>query len=98
MQKKVRLQKEEIDCLKDSLKQLSSDAKLYLFGSRVDETKKGGDIDLLIISKKLTKRDMRLLRIEFFKRFGEQKLDIVLDDGKMKDPFIQHIFQKAVLL
>ena len=98
MQKKVRLKEEQIDCLKSSLKQLASDAKLYLFGSRVDNTKRGGDIDLLIISDKLTKKDIRLLRVEFFKHFGEQKLDIVLDSGEMKDLFIRYIFQKAVLL
>ena len=98
MQKKVRLKEEQVDCLKSLLKQLASDAKLYLFGSRVDNTKRGGDIDLLIISDKLTKKDIRFLRVEFFKHFGEQKLDILLDNGEMKDPFIRYIFRKAVLL
>jgi len=95
---KVRLYKEQIDVLKNKLQTLSSSAKLYLFGSRVDDKKRGGDIDLLVISSELTKRDLRLLRIEFFKHFGEQKLDIVLDDGEFKNPFVKHIFQKAVLL
>jgi len=94
----VRLYKEQIDVLKNKLQTLSSSAKLYLFGSRVDDKKRGGDIDLLVISSELTKRDLRLLRIEFFKHFGEQKLDIVLDDGEFKNPFVKHIFQKAVLL
>jgi len=94
----MRLLKEEVDTLKAKLYELSSEAKLYLFGSRVDDSKRGGDIDLLILSSKLTKKDLRLLRVEFFKRFGEQKLDIVLDNGELKDPFTRHIFKKAVLL
>lgn len=77
---------------------LSSKAELYLFGSRVDDTKKGGDIDLLIVSDELTKKDIRHLKIDFFKRFGEQKMDIVLDNGTFLNPFHQIIRQKAILL
>jgi len=95
---KMRLYKEQIEVLKNKLKTLSSNAKIYLFGSRVDDTKKGGDIDLLIISDELTKKDLRLLRVEFFKYFGEQKIDIILDNGEFKNPFTKHIFQKEVLL
>ena len=77
---------------------ISSNAKLYLFGSRVDDTKKGGDIDLLVVSKEVTKKDLRLLRIDFFDHFEEQKLDIVLDDGEFKNPFTKHIIKGAILL
>jgi predicted nucleotidyltransferase len=94
----MRLDKEQIDVLKNKLQTLSATAKLYLFGSRVDDTAKGGDIDLLVVSDQLTKKELRLLRVDFFKNFGEQKLDIVLDDGELKDPFVQHIFKKAILL
>lgn len=94
----MRLYKEQIDVLKNKLTTLSSSAKLYLFGSRVNDDLKGGDIDLLVVSDELTKKDLRLLRVEFFKHFGEQKLDIILDNGELKTPFVKHIFQKAVLL
>ncbi len=94
----MRLSQEHIMILKSKLNSLASDAKLYLFGSRVDDTKKGGDIDLLIVSKTLAKKDLRLLRIDFFNNFGEQKLDIVLDDGSFKDPFVKYIYKKAILL
>lgn len=94
----MRLSKEEVGCLKNKLKELEESARLYLFGSRVDDSKRGGDIDLLIVSDKLTKKDLRALRVEFFKHFGEQKLDIVLDDGTMQDPFVQLIFKEAIEL
>lgn len=60
--------------------------------------KKGGDIDLLIISDSLTKKDIRKLRIEFFKHFGEQKLDIVLGNSKLEESFVKLILPKAVRL
>ena len=93
----MRLYQEQAKVLKDKLKTISSTAQLYLFGSRVDDEKKGGDIDLLVVSKEITKKDLRYLRIEFFKHFGEQKLDIILDDGEFKNPFTKHIIKKAVL-
>ena len=94
----MRLTQKEITLLKEKLITLSKEAKLYLFGSRVDDSKKGGDIDLLVVSKELTKRDLRKLRLAFFKVFGEQKLDIVLDDGTFKNPFNRLIAHKAVEL
>jgi predicted nucleotidyltransferase len=92
------LEQDQINLLKNTLEALSSNAQLYLFGSRVDDHQKGGDIDLLIVSKELTKKDLRLLRIYFFEHFGEQKMDIILDNGEFRDPFVKQIYQKAVLL
>ena len=94
----MRLSQKEIILLKSKLKLLSEKAKIYLFGSRADDTKKGGDIDLLIVSDELTKKDLRVLRTDFFKVFGEQKLDIILDNGEFKNIFNRLVFQKAILL
>ena len=83
----MRLSKEQREFFKKFVKKISNDAKVYLFGSRVDDNKRGGDIDILIVSKEIKKSDLRVLRVEFFKRFGEQKIDIILDDGSFKSPF-----------
>ena len=94
----MRLTQQQIDVLKNTIHVLSPEAQLYLFGSRVDDTKRGGDIDLLVVSSTLTPKDLRALRIEFYNHFGEQKLDVVLDDGSFSNPFHEHILQKAILL
>jgi len=94
----MRLSKNEVETLKQTLRSLSPEAKIYLFGSRVDDTKKGGDVDLLVVSNVLTQKDLRKIRIEFMKRFGEQKMDILLDDGQFKSIFNKMIFDKALLL
>ena len=94
----MRLSKDEVKILKNTLYTLNSDAKLYLFGSRLYDNKKGGDIDLLIVSKTFTKKLLRKLRVEFFKYFGEQKLGIIVDDESFSNPFHKIAYQKAIQL
>ena len=45
----MRLSKEEIEKIKEIVTENFGEAKIYLFGSRLDESKRGGDIDLFII-------------------------------------------------
>ncbi|MGE5795602.1 MAG: hypothetical protein ACM34O_08470 [Ignavibacteria bacterium] len=60
--------------------------------------KKGGDIDLLVISRKLDKKSIRPLKHKFFENFGEQKIDIIIDNGELNDPFVKKIYRDAVSL
>jgi predicted nucleotidyltransferase len=43
----MRLSKEELLAIKGVLSKFDPSGKVYLFGSRVDNLRKGGDIDLL---------------------------------------------------
>ena len=81
--------------MKTALFKLSPQAKLYLFGSRIDDNRQGGDMDLMVVSDCLTKKDISRLRIEFFKKLGEKKLGILLDDGLFTPVFHRLIMQKA---
>ena len=75
------------------------EAKVYLFGSRMDDNAKGGDIDILIISKeKLSFMDISQLRICFYKMFGEQKVDIVNFAYNEEDPFKNIALNHAIEL
>jgi len=51
----MRLTNKEIKIIKTQTFKIFGESKIYLFGSRIDNSKKGGDIDLYIISK--TKED-----------------------------------------
>lgn len=52
--------------------------EIYLFGSRVDDNKRGGDIDIFILSQtKYSSEKINHIKMVFMKKFGQQKLDLV---------------------
>ena len=65
--------------------------EVYLFGSRLDEKKKGGDIDILIFSKQDPYKLSQEISIRYF-RECEEKIDVVVMD---KDNLTEE--QKAFL-
>jgi len=46
----LRLSSREVELIRDAVRSTLGDVPVYLFGSRVDENKRGGDIDLYIIA------------------------------------------------
>lgn len=94
----MRLSKDQIENLKNSINQFDPDAEVLLFGSRVNDELKGGDIDILILSKIISRKDIWKIKDNFFEKFGEQKLDIIVDDGKLLDPFKKKAFNEGVIL
>ncbi len=73
------------------------DAAVYLFGSRTDDAAKGGDIDLLILSTKISLLDKLDILTELHGQLGEQKIDLVVypDLGK---PFARIAMNQGVRL
>jgi len=61
----MRITDEQREYIVNSFLEVFDDAKLYLFGSRVDDEKRGGDIDLLI------KLNIKLSEEERFKKVKE---------------------------
>ena len=74
----MRIENEHASFLKQSIRNYLPEADVYLIGSRADDRRKGGDIDILVIGEnQLTGQEKRNIRIAFYKKFGEQKIDIV---------------------
>ncbi len=67
-------------------KYFSPDDHLWLFGSRVDMSRKGGDIDLYIETKEKNARLILERKISFISAIelaiGEQKIDVVVNNGE----------------
>jgi len=84
----MRISKQYINVIKEiTIETFGIDTKVYLFGSRVDDNKKGGDIDLYI--DKNFSKDFELMynkKIEFLTKLdlslGEQKIDVVISKDK----------------
>lgn len=74
----MRISEEKINFIKKEIRKLSPLSKIYLFGSRVDDNKKGGDLDILVLSdKKITLKEKIKIKTAFWKKYGIQKIDIV---------------------
>lgn len=95
----MRLTKFEIEAIKRSFKEVFKDGKIYLFGSRVDDAKKGGDIDLYIISDQ--KENLFEKKIEFLvslkEKIGDQKIDVIISRDRSR-PIEQEALRYGVEL
>ena len=59
-----------------------TETKIYLFGSRVDDSQKGGDIDLFIDYTAADKSEKKILFLTSLEsQIGEQKIDVVFSSG-----------------
>ncbi|HEK25752.1 MAG: nucleotidyltransferase domain-containing protein [Hydrogenobaculum sp.] len=94
--KKVRLDDEEIKAIKESIKAYDKDAKIFIFGSRADLSKKGGDIDILILSDKIDLDAELSIRAELLIKLGDRKIDIVRAKNPESSPFVSMIYEEAV--
>jgi predicted nucleotidyltransferase len=72
----MRLTQKEKDNLLKSIHYWDKDAQVYLFGSRTNDNKKGGDIDLAVRSNKIGLKEKIDIKLKFFEEFGEQKIDL----------------------
>ena len=93
----MRLSKDQVESLiRITHQSFGSDAKIWLFGSRVDDSKKGGDIDVYIETDKETgviaaKLEMMCL---LESAFGEQKIDVLVR-RRNQEPSPMHEIAKS---
>jgi predicted nucleotidyltransferase len=84
----MRITDAEKDALVHSVRQADANARIWLFGSRLDDSKKGGDIDIAVLSSLIKIPERMRIRRSIVDRIGEQKIDIVVSaDGT--DPFFR---------
>ena len=96
----MRLSSVQQNIIKSATTKLfGENANIYLFGSRVDDTKKGGDIDLLIE----TATNPDLLKKASLKNLLEIQLNLPVDLLTIQrnvplTPFQKIAFEKSILL
>ncbi len=80
----MRLSESEIAAIKKAAREVwGSNAAVYLFGSRTDDTQKGGDIDLYIqLSDESAPEKLIVQKAKFLAKLdvllGEQKIDLLV--------------------
>ena len=93
----MRLTPKEINEIKKVISTYDPHAQIYLFGSRVHDEKKGGDIDLLVFSQKIDRSQRRQIVASLWEALGEQKIDLLVAKNK-EESFVQLALEEAVLL
>ena len=82
-------------------KHFGMNADVYIFGSRVDNNRKGGDIDLYITTdmpaSEIIRRKINLL-VDLEKSIGEQKIDVVINNRTKQKPFYEIAEKEGVKL
>ncbi|HNY12121.1 MAG TPA: nucleotidyltransferase domain-containing protein [Candidatus Wallbacteria bacterium] len=85
--------------LKSEIKRRLVSAEVYLFGSRADDSRKGGDIDLLVLSEQDVDFETKAkIKISFYKKFGEQKIDMVFYNQNDRSAFKELALMEAIKL
>lgn len=78
----MRLTREQIQAIRQAVHQAyGAGTEVWLFGSRVDDAKRGGDIDLLLRPPhpdQAMTRKLELLRL-LEQQLGERKIDVVIE-------------------
>lgn len=79
----MRLSQQQITAIKELTEEtFGDDAEVYLFGSRVDDTRRGGDIDLYVETDLDDPEQIVEARLRFLsrlkQRIGDQRIDVVL--------------------
>jgi len=72
-------------------------ARIWLFGSRSDDNKKGGDIDIGILSENIDVMEEIEIRQNICDKIGEQKIDIFVSKNG-QEAFFKYAVTKGVLL
>lgn len=95
----MRLGKDKAEYMREEVRARIPSAKVYLFGSRTSDVRRGGDIDIAVVApRKLTFLEKSEIRRSFWRKFGEQKIDIVSFETHEHTPFRDVIEEDAIAL
>ncbi len=100
---KMRLSHKDISIITEIFQEYFKSGKLYLFGSRTDDSKKGGDIDLYVEYDKPTSfssfyPQIKHFREQVFKKLDFYKVDVVFSYPKRTERSIDKEGRNGILL
>ncbi len=86
----MRLSKYIKEQFLEASKEAFGHSKLILFGSRTDDSKKGGDFDIAVVSK-ISRDEFRIAKVKFFKY-------LILKDLNLPRDLIKQEIDKGIKL
>ncbi len=95
----MRIGEEQAGYLAATVRKILPNADVRLFGSRANDRARGGDIDILVVGdRRLTYQEKGAIKVAFWKRFGEQKLDVVSFAHTDRSSFKDVVVDDAIVL
>lgn len=95
----VRLSEFEIESIKNSILNFLPESEIYLYGSRINHSKRGGDIDILIYNtSKPDSETQSKIYWSICEKIGEQKIDILYSIKGSPEAFLKLIEKNAIKL
>jgi predicted nucleotidyltransferase len=94
----MRLSGEQAKTIRNCVLRFDPGAEVFLFGSRTDDTRRGGDIDLLIVSRRIGLRERLRLQNALQDALGLQKIDLVIVDDVDHNPFAKSVQTRSIPL
>jgi len=99
----MRLTAEQTEVIRIAVREIyGEDSRLWLFGSRVDDERRGGDIDLLVRPDSsgggyaLMDKIRLLGKLE--RGLGERKIDIVIETPDDQRPIVKIAHERGIQL
>ncbi|MFZ5977073.1 MAG: nucleotidyltransferase domain-containing protein [Bacteroidota bacterium] len=93
----MRITQQQAKAIVQQVNAIDAAAAVYLYGSRVNDALKGGDIDIAIVSDNIAIKDKVAIQMNLYDVLEGLKLDIlVVDDATM--PFWQVVQPSAINL
>jgi uncharacterized protein len=93
----MRITEKERAEITQSVTRRDPSASIYLFGSRANDSARGGDIDLLVLSRKIDLWERLDILADLHRHLGEQKIDLVVYPD-LSQPFARIAASEGVLL
>jgi len=93
----MRIQPEEKAAIITAITGFDRESEIYLFGSRLDDAKRGGDIDILIKSDLINRSMLAHIEDKLFRVIDEQKIDFVLTHKNAPNSFSKMILAKGAI-
>ena len=98
----MRLKESYRSMIVEQVKALAGDqTQVKLFGSRVDDNSKGGDVDLLIVVPQVVSNPITLaakISVQIMKKMNGRKIDVLLDAPNLETLPIHRIAREQGIL
>ena len=94
----MRISEIEKTTIVNAILEKDKNAQIFLFGSRADDFKKGGDIDILIQSDEIGLLEIVKIKSTIFKNIPEQKIDLLVSKSNETNHFVDFISDQLISL